>query len=55
MDRQQRLRTQAVVYRDWVAKYRGTPGFDPDDGYMTPEQESDLYEMLAAAIPEGSQ
>jgi len=50
MDRDQRLRVHAVVYRDWVAKYLGEPGFDPDDGFVTAEQEHDLLAMLQAAF-----
>ena len=50
MDRDQRLRVHAVVYRDWVAKHMGEPGFDPDDGFVTPEQEHDLFAMLQAAF-----
>lgn len=46
MNREQKLRSHAVIYRDWVAKYMGEPGFDPDDGFVTPEQEADLYSML---------
>jgi hypothetical protein len=30
MDRDQRLRVHAVVYRDWVAKHMGEPG-DEDE------------------------
>jgi len=52
MDRDERLRLHAVVYRNWVAKYLGEAGFDPDDGFVTPEQENDLYAMLEAAKQE---
>ncbi len=51
MDRNQQLATVAAVRRRWVDKHLGEPGFDPDDGFMTPEQENDLYVMLDAAIP----
>lgn len=46
MERDQKLQRHAVIYRDWVAKHMGEPGFDPDDGFATPEQEADLYRML---------
>jgi len=52
MDRAQRLGTQAVSYRDWVGKRIGEPGFDPDDGFSTPEQDDYLFRMMQEAIPE---
>lgn len=52
MDRAQRLGTQAVIYRDWVAKHMGEPGFDLDDGFSTPEQDDDLFRMMQEDIPE---
>ena len=51
MNRDQQLVTAAGVYRDWVHKHLGEPGFDPDDGYSTQEQDDDYLAMIEAAIP----
>jgi len=51
MTREERLRKHAIVYRNWVDKHMGEPGFDPDDGFMTIEQQDDLFRMLDKAIP----
>lgn len=50
MDRDKRLAIIGRVYSDWVGKHLGEPGFDPDAGFTTPEQDQDYFDMLQQSL-----
>jgi hypothetical protein len=50
VDRDKRLAIIGRVYSDWVGKHLGEPGFDPDAGFTTPEQDRDYFDMLQRAL-----